>query len=151
MVRMAIVALLACFGASPVVAQQLTYTPINPSFGGNPLNGSYLMSLAGAQRNATASDANSSTSSGGTAGSVGSTSQTDAQLFVQQLQGQLLSALATQVTNAIFGSNPQNSGKVVFGDTTVSFNRTLSSINLSIYDATTGTTTQISVPQLVVN
>ncbi|WP_241560095.1 curli assembly protein CsgF [Solirhodobacter olei] len=152
MVRMAVVALLAGFGASPVVAQQLTYTPINPSFGGNPLNGSYLMSLAGAQRNATASDANSSTSSSGTTtGGVGSTSQTDAQLFVQQLQGQLLSALATQVTNAIFGSNPQNSGKVVFGDTTVSFNRTLSSINLSIYDATTGTTTQISVPQLVVN
>lgn len=30
----------------PVAAGQLVYTPVNPSFGGNPLNGSYLFSKA---------------------------------------------------------------------------------------------------------
>ena len=32
-----------------VTATQLTYTPVNPAFGGNPLNGSYLMQNASAQ------------------------------------------------------------------------------------------------------
>lgn len=30
-------------------ATQLTYTPVNPAFGGNPLNGSYLLQNASAQ------------------------------------------------------------------------------------------------------
>jgi curli production assembly/transport component CsgF len=30
-------------------ASQLTYTPVNPTFGGNPLNGSYLLSTAQSQ------------------------------------------------------------------------------------------------------
>ncbi|AYV15109.1 curli assembly protein CsgF [Shewanella algae] len=32
-------------------ATELVYTPINPSFGGNPLNGSFLLSKAQAQNN----------------------------------------------------------------------------------------------------
>jgi curli production assembly/transport component CsgF len=130
-------------------ASELVYTPVNPSFGGNPLNSTHLFAIANAQRDATASDANTSVSGSGSLGGGGSTSTSAAQLFVQQLQGRLLSALASQVTDAIFGSNPQDSGTVQFGDTTVTFNRTLTSIDLTIYDATTGTTTQISVPQLV--
>ena len=138
----------------PVTSQagQLVYTPVNPSFGGNPLNSSHLLSIANAQRDATASDAKkTSSSSSGLSSSPGTSQTSDAQLFVQQLQGRLLSALASQVTDAIFGNNPQDSGTVKFGDTTVTFNRSLTSIDLSIYDATTGTTTQISVPQLVTN
>lgn len=30
-------------------ASQLTYTPVNPNFGGNPSNGTYLLSTAQAQ------------------------------------------------------------------------------------------------------
>ena len=131
-------------------AADLVYTPIDPSFGGNPLNSSHLLAVAGAQRDATASDANNGSSSSSGGGSSGSSSGlSDAQLFVQQLQGRLLSALASQVTDAIFGTNPQNSGTVQFGDTTVTFARTLSSIELDIYNALDGTTTHIVVPQLV--
>ncbi|MDP5335563.1 MAG: curli assembly protein CsgF, partial [Paracoccaceae bacterium] len=39
------------------MAQDLVYTPINPSFGGSPLNSSHLLSIANAQRTATARDA----------------------------------------------------------------------------------------------
>jgi len=35
--------------AGAASASQLTYTPVNPTFGGNPLNGSYLLSTAQAQ------------------------------------------------------------------------------------------------------
>lgn len=140
--------LAAIVAASGTSAGDLTYTPVNPSFGGNALNSAHLLGTANAQRTATARGQPSSTTGG--LGSPGTASgSSDADLFVRQLQGRLLSALAGQVTEAIFGANPQQSGTVNFGDTTISFERTLDSIRLTITDATG--TTQIVVPQLVVN
>ncbi|HEY8593634.1 MAG TPA: curli assembly protein CsgF [Devosiaceae bacterium] len=134
--------------ASSAGAADLVYTPINPSFGGNPLNSSHLLSIASAQKTATAYDA-PKPSTGGTDGSGGSTSTSDVDLFIRQLQGRLLSALASQVTEAIFGTNPQDHGTITFGDTTVVFDRGVADITLTITDNTTGTVTVISVPQLV--
>lgn len=135
------------FGAAG--AQDLVYTPVNPSFGGNPLNSSHLLSIANAQREATASDADDDLLAGGGLDPDPSPGQTDADLFVRQLQGRLLSALAAQVTEAIFGEDPQDSGQVIFGDTTVTFERGLESIRLTITDALDGSITEIVVPQLV--
>lgn len=136
----------ALLATSPALAGDLVYTPVNPSFGGNPLNSSHLLGLANAQRDATASDANDGTGSG--TGSSGSET-TDAELFVRQLEGRLLSALAGQVTEAIFGDTPQDNGIVTFGTTTVQFNRSTDSITLIITDSIDGTVTEIVVPQLV--
>jgi curli production assembly/transport component CsgF len=36
--------------ATSANAQDLTYTPINPSFGGNAFNSSHLLGVAGAQK-----------------------------------------------------------------------------------------------------
>ena len=129
------------------VSAELTYQPVNPSFGGNALNSNHLLSIASAQRTATASDAESSSSSSTTS----SSSSNSADLFVRQLEGRLLSALASQVTEAIFGDNPQDSGTVTFGDTEITFNRGTDSITLVITDFTDGTVTNIEVPQLVTN
>lgn len=134
---------------SAATAGPLTYTPINPSFGGNPLNSSHLLGTASAQRTATAYDADRGGSGGGTDDPGTTPGSNDADLFVRQLQGRLLSALASQVTEAIFGDNPQESGTVVFGDTTVSFSRGLDGITLQIVDKVAGTTTDIFVPQLI--
>jgi curli production assembly/transport component CsgF len=140
---------LALTAAGTTSAGDLVYTPINPSFGGNPLNSSHLLGIASAQREATASDADDDLLGGGNpiTGGPGGNSQAD--LFVSQLQGRLLSALASQVTEAIFGENPQDQGTVRFGDTTVTFDRTLDSIRLTIVNGTDGTVTDIVVPQLV--
>ena len=99
---------------------------MNPSFGGNPGNS-------------------------GSGGGGGTTDGRDtrADLFVRQLEGRLLSALSAQVTEAIFGDTPQDQGTVEFGDTTITFNRTPEAITLDIIDAVNGTTTTITVPQLV--
>ena len=35
--------------ATPVAAQQLVYTPVNPAFGGNPFNSTQMLALANAQ------------------------------------------------------------------------------------------------------
>lgn len=136
--------------AGTASAADLVYTPINPSFGGNPGNSSHLLSIAGAQKTATATDITATLSGGSGNGSGSSgTTTSSAALFVAQLQGRLLSALASQVTDAIFGTNPQNSGTVTFGDTTVTFDNTGTSINLTITDPTG--VTNISVPKLIIS
>jgi len=151
-----IVVVIAAAGASIALAGasagDLVYTPVNPSFGGNPLNSTHLFATANAQRDATAKDAEiDSLLSGGGDGSGSDAGNSDADLFVRQLQGRLLSALAGQVTEAIFGDNPQDNGVVTFGDTEVSFTRTIDSIRLTITDFGDGSVTSIVVPQLVSN
>jgi curli production assembly/transport component CsgF len=44
----AIVAIVA-EASAPVLASELVYHPVSPTFGGNPLNGSFLLSTAQAQ------------------------------------------------------------------------------------------------------
>ena len=136
------------FGVPAAQAGDIVYSPINPAFGGSPLNSSHLLATAAAQRNATASDAKKEEGSN-PGGGTPTTGNSASEQFVRQLQSRLLSALASQVTDAIFGDNPQDQGTVRFGDTTVSFERTGDSIRLVIDDA--GTTTEIIVPQLVTN
>ena len=126
--------LVALFMSAPSAsAQELVYTPVNPSFGGNPFNSAHLLGVANAQDDTEAPQSSSS-------------SDPQADLFIRQLQSRLLSGLASEVANAIFGDNPQDYGRVVFGDQTVEFERGLDSITLTIFDATTGTTTEIVVP-----
>ena len=149
--RTLIVLVAGALVASPAMASDLVYTPINPTFGGNPLNSSHLLAIASAQRTATASDAPVTSSSSGTGGTGTSTSQSNVDLFISQLEGRLLSSLASQVTDAIFGTNPQNHGTITFGSTIVVFDRSdvTHTISLTITDTTTGQVTLISVPQLV--
>lgn len=128
---------LAAAGGS--VAQDMVYTPINPSFGGSPLNSSHLLGLANAQRTATARTPPDTDPT--------NPGSSDADLFIRQLQSRLLSGLASQVTEAIFGENPQDSGTVTFGDTSITFERTADSIRLIITDPTG--VTEIVVPQMV--
>ena len=116
-------------------AQQLTYTPINPTFGGNPFNSSHLLGLANAQNQFLPKQ----TSTAGL---------TQAQQFASQLQSTILSGVSQQISNAIFGNNPQQSGTVSFGGTTVSFARGLSTVTINITDPQ-GVTTQIVVPTFV--
>ena len=135
--------LLCALFATPLAAEPLVFTPVNPSFGGNPFNSGHLMGMASAQRGATAG---STAAAGGSSSGAGSTS---AELFVRQLESRLMSSLASQVSEAIFGENSQDSGTIQFGDTSVSFERTLDSIRLTIVDPTG--ITDIVVPILVVN
>lgn len=131
-------------------AQDLTFQFINPSFGGSPGNSAHLLGLANAQRTATARDADDGRGGalgGGTGADDGRDTRAD--LFVRQLEGRLLSALSAEVTQAIFGENQQDSGTVEFGDTTITFDRTPEAITLNIIDALDGTSTTITVPQLV--
>lgn len=130
-------------GATTAHAGDLVYKPINPSFGGNPFNSAHLIGIANAQNGYSPPSRPSPLAT--TPGS------SHADRFIRQLEGRLLSGLATEVTNAIFGNDPQERGKVVFGEQSITFERTLDSIDLVILDSATGASTEISVPLLQVN
>lgn len=113
-------------------AQDITYQPVDPTFGGNPFNSAHLLGIANAQN--TYKDPNSTSSS----------SQAD--IFARQLQSRLLSALSSQIVDAIFGENPQESGTISFGGQTINFVRGLQDVTLTITNDDTGEETVIIVP-----
>lgn len=138
---LAVTALLA-LATTGAQAGNLIYQPVNPAFGGSPLNGTWLQSEATAQnfyqreetrRNSIQSALQQQT-----------TKQTPGQIFAQQLQSQLYSSLANKITSAIFGENAQNSGNFSFQGTTISFQRVGSDVQLTINDGQT--VTQVTVP-----
>lgn len=116
-------------------AQDIVYTPVNPSFGGNPFNSNHLLGIANAQNDFT-NPASSSNSS-------------QADIFARQLQSRLLSALSSQIVTAIFGDNPQESGTISFGGQTVRFIRSLTEVTITIINDDTGEETVIVVPTFV--
>lgn len=127
-------ALLAC-APMPALAQDITYQPVDPSFGGNPFNSAHLLGIANAQNKY--KDPNAANTS----------SQAD--IFARQLQSRLLSALSSQITDAIFGDNPQQHGTISFGGQTITFDRGLENVTLTISDDGTGEVTTIVVPTFV--
>lgn len=126
---------------TPAAAQDLVYTPVNPSFGGNPFNSGHLLGIANLQNDFTAP-------SRGSGRGATAPENRAADIFARQLQSRLLAEVSNDVVEAIFGENPQTQGEVVFGDTVIRFNRELTAVNLTIEDRSTGSVTDISVPLL---
>ncbi|MFN8918565.1 MAG: curli assembly protein CsgF [Hyphomonadaceae bacterium] len=120
---------------SAASAQDLTYKPINPTFGGNSFNSNHLLGVANAQNDYR--DKRPLTS----------TSQADA--FARQLQSRLLSAVSSQIVDAIFGDNPQERGKISLGGQTIEFVRDLVNVTIPITNDTTGEVTTLVVPLFV--
>lgn len=131
----AIAAGLCIASTSPALAGDLVYTPINPSFGGNPFNSSHLLGIANAQNKFKDPD------------SLSNSSQAD--IFARQLQSRLLSALSSQIVDAIFGENAQNDGTIEFGGQTISWVRDLDQVTLTITNDGTGEVTTIQVPTII--
>lgn len=135
----AFVILAACiFGAAvtaPAQAQDIVYQPVDPSFGGNPFNSGHLLGIANAQNDYKDPTARQSSS--------------QADIFARQLQSRLLSALSSQIVDAIFGDNPQERGTISFGGQTIDFVRSLTEVTLTITDDETGEVTTIVIPTFI--
>lgn len=121
--------------AAPASAQDLVYQPNNPTFGGNPFNSAHLLGVANAQNDYRDPSSTSNSS--------------QADIFARQLQSRLLSALSSQIVDAIFGENPQERGTISFGGQTIQFVRGLEEVTLTITDNATGEVTTIIVPTFV--
>jgi len=128
-------AIALCAVANPAFAQDLMHQPISPTFGGNPFNSSHILGTANAQNKTTdpnAVDRNDQSS-----------------IFSRQLESRLLSALSSQIVDAIFGENPQEQGTITFGGQTIEFFRGLDEVTLIIRDDDTGEETRIVIPLFV--
>lgn len=130
--------LVACTSAE---AAQLQYQPVNPNFGGSPLNSSFLFQQATANNHFL------------TPPGTGQSAASGAQDFNTQVRNSLLSALESQAAqiavNAILGANGQgglNQGSVNLAGELIQFQRNGGQININLTDTTTGSSTQISVP-----
>ena len=121
--------------AAPAQAQDIVYQPVDPSFGGNPFNSGHLLGIANAQNDYKDPAA------------LQSNSQAD--VFARQLQSRLLSALSSQIVDAIFGDNPQERGTISFGGQTIDFVRSLTEVTLTITDDETGEVTTIVIPTFI--
>jgi len=87
--------LLAGVLASQAQATELVYTPVNPAFGGNPLNGTWLLNNAQAQNDYDDPDLKDRTSFAGTSA---------LERFTNQLESRMLSQLLDNISNGNTGS-----------------------------------------------
>lgn len=119
---------------SGLIAQQLIYQPINPSFGGNPLNGNWLLSSAQLQDNTT---------------DPASTDQAQDPFadFQNNLNRSILSQLSRNLTNQLFGEGGElQEGLFQLGDFSIEVIETLDGVQITIFDLLTGNETVILVP-----
>lgn len=121
--------LILLFAGSTGFAQQLVYTPVNPNFGGNPLNYSGLLASANAQ-NKFDDNKNSSNSS-----------LLDS--FSETVKRQILS----QLSRGLFDDNKNlenlEEGTFEIGDLIISIDETRTGTVIRIIDNKTGETTEI--------
>ena len=125
-------------GLQHVCATELVYVPVNPNFGGSPLNGAALLNAAQAQNNTKDPDAN-----------LGTNKQSALEQFNETLQRSVLGRLASAATSSILGPNGQLvPGTVETGD----FMITISDIGGGLLrvvttDKITGSSTSFEIGQ----
>lgn len=116
-------------------ASELVYTPINPSFGGSPLNGAVLLNQATAQNKFKEK--------------TESSDQSALTQFNTMLQSAILSRVSSALTSSIVGSD----GKLIPGVVeTTDFRVAITNLQTGVLqivttDKTTGQTTQFQLNQ----
>lgn len=116
--------------SSPALASEIRYQPINPSFGGNPFNGAYLLGNADAQND-----------------NVRPRQEVDPiENFERTVTNSLLNRISQDITDQILGENAADSGEFSIGDTLLTFNRQGDIVVINIADVVGGTQTTVEVP-----
>ncbi len=115
-------------------ATELIYTPVNPAFGGNPLNATYLLGTAEAQNKSKAPKDDL----------FGSDPLDD---FSTSLNRRILSILAGKIVDSAFGEEGLEPGRFELGDFVIDV---IENANggpvITITDLVSGNTTTIDIP-----
>lgn len=138
---LAFTSVFALFGASASVqSSELAYVPINPSFGGNPLNGPVLLNQANAQNGFKEHSSSSSSSA---------SPQSTLSQFNSMLQSAILSRVSSAVTSSIVGADGKlTPGTVETTDFTITIvNLSPGLLQITTTDKTTGQTTSFQINQ----
>ena len=140
-----LVVLMTVFWGNMATATELAYTPVNPSFGGNPLNGSWLLGSASAQNpfKDTTSQNMYNIRSGISAGTDPLT------IFKTQLENRILSALTDKLMQQAFGESGLTAGTYTIGNMKVVIDTSDPTITvMTITDMNTGNITTIQIPTM---
>ncbi|MGF7213632.1 curli production assembly/transport component CsgF [Skermanella aerolata] len=118
-------------------AGELVYQPVNPSFGGFPGNSAHLLGVA------TAIDKYKDPSTSALGFGTSATSQQDE--FSRIIRSSILSRVASQISDQIYGEKALDSGRVIIDDQTIEWNRAGNDINLTLSGG--GGTSVITIPR----
>jgi len=121
-------ALSCLLGLGAAHATELVYTPVNPSFGGNPLNGTWLLNNAQAQNDFDDPDLKKSTPAGSTA----------LERFTSQLQSRLLGQVLDNISTG-------NSGSLSTDAFIVNVIDNDGALSINVTDRSTGEVSEIKV------
>jgi len=125
---------------STITAQDFSYEPINPSFGGNTFNYNWLLSSAQAQNGTTDPDAASSSSR---------FQRDPIEDFESSLNRQILNQLSRNLLSDQFGTDGTlDAGTFTVGNFTIDIVPGLEATRITIIDLTTGGQSIIEVPNL---
>ncbi|WP_332769605.1 curli assembly protein CsgF [Pseudomonas koreensis] len=121
--------LIGLASAAAVQATELVYMPVNPSFGGNPLNGTWLLNNAQAQNDHDDPDIQSRSAVAGTSA---------LERFTSQLQSRLLGQLLDNISTGNTGSLSTDSFIVNVIDDS-------GALSIEVTDRATGEVSEIQV------
>lgn len=131
-----VVGILFLISGAEVTATELIYQPVNPSFGGSPLNGQWMLNSAQIQdphgflkeppRSMPGRD--------------------PLETFQDRLTNQILYRLSGQIVDAAFGEEGLEPGQYVVGDYSLNVSTDAGGISVVITDIGTGNTTTIQIP-----
>lgn len=121
--------------SQPAAAQQFVYTPVNPAFGGNPLNGQWLLGSANAQK-PEESDGQDPFA------------RDPIEDFEQNLQRQILSQLSREIIASRFGDEIDltQEGRFNLGDFIIDIIPGLNGVNIRILNTLTGDQSTVTIP-----
>ena len=132
-----LVVILAITLASPLAsAQDFTYQPQNPAFGGSYLNYSWLLSSAQAQNGFTEEQEDFSSRF----------DRDPLEDFQKTLNRQILSQITRQITSDQFGEGGLQEGQYEIGNYQIDVAPGSDAIQITILDTSSGSQTTVSVP-----
>lgn len=138
---------LGLLAATAAQGGELVHTFVNPDFGGNPLNGNYLLSNASSQNNHKAHPKTSASTASTSPSKSTTKTQTSAERFQQMVDSLVMSSLANRIVNKAFGtSNLPEMSSVDTGLNTISVQATASGTTVTITDNQTGGRSVITIP-----
>lgn len=126
---------------SSASATELVYQPVNPAFGGNPLNGPVLLNSAQSQDKHKDPDASANSP-------TASLNQTPLQQFNDMLERAILGQLATAATGGVFSNGKLIPGTVETGNFRINIMDLGGGVlKITTTDKTTGGTSTFEVSQ----
>ena len=121
-----------------VHAQDFVYTPVNPAFGGNTYNYSWLLNSADAQKK----KASTSTS----ATDPFAQSQSNLSNFTSNLNNQILNELTSRILQDQFGNFSLQNGQYTVGNYQIDIKQGTQGLDINILDKQTGGQSSITIP-----